>query len=212
MEKIKIESFVELLKQGYSLNNIYILQAIKEGLHPEDFLTSPSGKAILQGMMRKSLISTSYKITECGEQLLKLAYSNTVEAIPTIKKEKSTATQKTDFFERWWTSFPGTDTFEYKGRKFAGSRALRTNKEECRALFNKIVREGFTGEEMLQSLEYEITQKKEDSLKRKENKLRFMQNSATYLRQRTWEPFIELARQGNNIKEEATSSSSITDI
>lgn len=210
MKKIKIENFIEILKQGYSLNNIYILEAIKEGLHPEDYLTFPSGKATLQGMMRKSLISTSYDITEYGEGVLKLAYSDDTKAV--VEKKEKAMSQKTEFFEKWWLSFPGTDTFEYKGKKFTGSRALRTNKEECRALFNKILKEGFTGEEMLQSLDYEITQKKEDSIKRKENKLRFMQNSATYLRQRTWEPFIELARQGNNIKEEATSSSSITDI
>jgi hypothetical protein len=54
---------------------------------------------------------------------------------------------------------------------------------------------------MIAALAYEVLQKKENSVKGKVNKLTYMQNSLTYLNQRTFEPFIELVREGNNIVE-----------
>ena len=41
---------------------------------------------------------------------------------------------------------------------------------------------------------------KENSVKTKTNRLTFMQNSLTYLNQRSFEPFIELIREGNAVK------------
>lgn len=67
MEKIKLTNFVEILRQGYSLNNIYILQAIKDELAPEQLLNFPVGQATIQGMVRKGLITYSCKITPLGE-------------------------------------------------------------------------------------------------------------------------------------------------
>ena len=55
---------------------------------------------------------------------------------------------------------------------------------------------------MIAALEYEVLQKKENSVKTKTNRLTFMQNSLTYLNQRTFEPFIELIREGKKIVEE----------
>ena len=105
-------------------------------------------------------------------------------------------------FEAWWKAYPGTDTFVHKGNNFTGSRSLRTKKDDCKIKFDKILEEGeYTVEEMIAALQYEVLQKKENSVKQKANKLTFMQNSLTYLNQRTFEPFIELVREGNNIVE-----------
>jgi hypothetical protein len=54
------------------------------------------------------------------------------------------------------------------------------------------------------ALNFEVLQKKNNSLKDKENKITFMQNSLTYLNQRTFEPFIELIRSGINISEQTS--------
>ena len=59
----------------------------------------------------------------------------------------------------------------------------------------------YTAEDLIAALEYELKQKKENSIKTKSNKLSFMQNSFTYLNQRTFEPFIELIKEGKEIKE-----------
>ena len=44
-------------------------------------------------------------------------------------------------------------------------------------------------------------QKKENSLKTGVNKMTFMQNSLTYLNQSTFEPYIELIKEGQKIQE-----------
>jgi len=44
-------------------------------------------------------------------------------------------------------------------------------------------------------------QKKEASIKENTNKLKYMQNSLTYLNQRSYEPFIELLEQGINTEQ-----------
>jgi hypothetical protein len=81
---------------------------------------------------------------------------------------------------------------------------MRVKKDECKIKFDSIVGEGeYKPTELIAALEYEILQKKENSIKTKVNRLTFMQNSLTYLNQRSFEPFIELIRDGKTIKESA---------
>ena len=56
-------------------------------------------------------------------------------------------------------------------------------------------------QDLLEAIKYEVLQKKENSVKTGVNKMTFMQNSLTYLNQRTFEPFIELIKEGHNIVE-----------
>ena len=113
--------------------------------------------------------------------------------------------KKTDSdFDKWWLTYPGTDTFTYKSQSFTGTRGMRVKKDECKIKFDSIVEEGeYKPTELIAALEYEILQKKENSIKTKVNRLTFMQNSLTYLNQRSFEPFIELIREGKTIKESA---------
>jgi hypothetical protein len=59
----------------------------------------------------------------------------------------------------------------------------------------------YTVDELIAALEFEVQQKKENSLKTGVNRMTFMQNSLTYLNQRTFEPFIELIREGQKVKQ-----------
>lgn len=107
-----------------------------------------------------------------------------------------------NLFEQWWKVYPGTDTFSHKGMEFSGNRGLRVNKDECKIKFDKIVNEGeYTAEELIEALKFDVLQKKENSVKTKANKVTYMQNSLTYLNQRSFEPFIELIKEGQLIKE-----------
>ena len=85
---------------------------------------------------------------------------------------------------------------------FTGSRTLRNSKDDCRLKFDKILLEGeYTPEQLIEALSFDVLQKKEASVKEKTNKLKYMQNSLTYLNQRSYEPFIELIQEGAVIKE-----------
>ena len=57
---------------------------------------------------------------------------------------------------------------------------------------------------MLEALNFDVLQKKENSVKMKTNKLTYMQNSLTYLNQRTFEPFIELIKEGAKIEQQSS--------
>lgn len=189
--EIKLHHFEELIKKGYSIDIIYLLKLIEDQNDLSTMLKdSAKISALHQSLVRKGLITEDERITTIGKDLLE--FLKTKEEVKFVKKKSSN-----DEFTLWWETFPGTDTFTYKGRKFTGSRALRPAKEECRIKFNKIIIEGdYTASQLIAALQYEINQKKEASIKEGRNKLTFMQNSLTYLNQRSYEPFIELINEG----------------
>lgn len=152
--------------------------------------------ALYQTLIRKGLISDAdEKVTTLGKELL--VFMNTKEATKIVKKKPETSE-----FEEWWKAYPGTDIFTHKGKKFTGSRSLRRDKDECKLKFDKILLEGeYTAAELTQALLFDVEQKKENSVKTGTNRLTFMQNSLTYLNQRSYEPFIELIKEGAKIEE-----------
>jgi hypothetical protein len=152
--------------------------------------------ALYQTLIRKGIISnTDEKITTVGEELLK--FIETKEATKIVKRKPATTE-----FEEWWKAYPGTDTFTHKGKKFTGARSLRQNKDECRLRFDKILLEGeYTAAQLIEALTFDVLQKKENSVKTGTNRLSYMQNSLTYLNQRSYEPFIELIKEGGKVEE-----------
>ncbi len=107
-------------------------------------------------------------------------------------------------FLLWWAAYPSTDSFDYKGRHFQGTRSLKAKKDDCKLKLNKILNEGqYTIEELIKALELEVHQKMENSIKTGQNKLSFMQGSITYLNQYTYESYVELVRKGQKVEKTA---------
>lgn len=189
--------FEELLKKGFSLDTIFMLKMIQDQVDIKPFIEgSPKIAALYQSLIRKALISdTDDKIISLGQELLIFIDSKISKKIVRNKTDPTT-------FDSWWNSYPGTDTFIHKGVTFQGARSLRVNRDECRTKFDKIILEGeYTPEVMVEALLYDVLQKKEISFKKRENKLSYMQNSLTYLNQKSFEPFIELIKSGAKIVE-----------
>lgn len=195
--KLNLFHFEELLKNGFSLDMVFLLKMVEEGYDLKVLCKDNAKLEIMyQTVYRKGLISGENKITLTGKNVLKFL----TEEIPKDKKLKKQPVS--EHFEKWWKAYPGTDTFKYKDVVFAGSRALRRDVENCKLKFNVILSEGeYTVDDLVAALEFDVLQKKENSFKSKENKLKYMQNSLTYLQQRSFEPFIELVKQGITIKE-----------
>jgi len=188
------EQFEELIKRSYNLDILYLLKLIDE-----QYDVSPLCKdsmriaSVYQALIRKGLITTDDKLTMLGRDLLE--FLNLKGEAKIIKRKPAT----TDF-EEWWKTYPGTDSFEYKGKKFTGTRALRLHKDDCRLKFDKIILEGeYTAQQLIAALNFEILQKKETSISENANRLKFMQGSSVYLNQRSFEPFIELINDGSKI-------------
>jgi hypothetical protein len=202
------EQFEELIKRSYNLDIIYLLKLVDEQYDVAPICQgSMRIAAVYQALIRKGLITeTDEKLTTIGKDLLEFLNSKTGSKI--IKRKPAT----TDF-EEWWKIYPGTDSFEYKGKKFTGTRAIRKGKDECRLKFDKIILEGeYTAQQLIAALNYEILQKKESSLQTSSNRMTFMQNSVTYLNQRAYEPYIELINSGEQIKESPQKPKGGTDI
>lgn len=193
--------FEELIKKSYSLDHIFLLKLIHENFDVLSLLgDSMKLNAIHQGLIRKGLITEEGALTTIGVELL--VFLDSKEEKKFVKKKSST----TDF-EEWYKAFPGTDTFTYKGKTFSGSRTLRQNPNDCRLKFDKILLEGeYTAKELIEALKFDILQKKEASIKENTNKLKYMQGSLTYLTQRSYEPYLELIREGIVIKESSVPS------
>jgi len=189
------EQFEELIKRSYNLDIIYLLKLIDEQYDVSPLCEgSMRIAAVYQALIRKGLITENDdKLTTIGKDLLE--FLNAKSGAKIIKRKPAT----TDF-EEWWKIYPGTDSFEYKGKKFTGTRAIRKGKDECRLKFDKILLEGeYTATQLIAALNYEILQKKESSLATGTNRMTFMQNSVTYLNQRAYEAYIELINEGAKV-------------
>jgi len=189
------QQFEELIKKGYNLDVIFLLKLIDEQYDVSP-LCEGSMKigSVYQTLIRKALITKDdEKITTLGKDLLEFMDAKSTGRL--IKRKPAT----TDF-EEWWKAYPGTDSFEYKGKKFTGTRAIRKGKDECRLKFDKILLEGeYTAVQLIAALNYELLQKKESSVSTNSNRMTFMQNSVTYLNQRAFEAYIELINDGAKI-------------
>lgn len=190
------QQFEELIKRSYNLDIIYLLKLIEEQYDITPlYKDSMKVASLYQSLIRKGLITdTDEKLTVLGKDLLEFVGAQGGKKI--IKRKPAT----TDF-EEWYKCYPGTDSFEYKGKTFKGTRAIRKGKDECRLKFDKILLEGdFTAEQLIAALKYEVTQKKESSIETNSNRLTFMQNSVTYLKQRSFEAYIELINEGAKVE------------
>ena len=181
---------------------MFLLNQIELGNDVKSFVKdSPKLEMLLHTLYRKGLTTEEGHITLVGKATLEF-----------LKDSEDSSTQQTKLvtkvdipescFADWWKAYPGTDNFVYKGKTFSGSRSLRQKKEECKNKFNKILEEGvYTCDELIAALQYEVSQKKEASIKSATNRMMYMQNSLTYLNQRTFESFIELIREGARVEE-----------
>lgn len=201
------EQFEELIKKGYNLDTIFLLKLIDDQY---DILPLIDGSmkidSVYQSLRRKGLITNDEKLTLVGKDLLEFIDAKSTTKI--IRRKPAT----TDF-EEWWKTYPGTDSFEYKGKIFKGTRAIRKGKDECRLKFDKIILEGdYKAAQLISALNYELMQKKESSVSTNSNRMTFMQNSVTYLNQRAFEAYIELINEGGTIEESPDKPEGGTDI
>lgn len=195
--KITPYHFEQLVKDGYSLDMIFLLKLIEEDFDIKTLCEGDKKTEMLcQTIRRKGLVSEQFKITVLGKNLLEFLATR-AKTSKIVKKTQTFAE-----FEKWWAAYPGTDIFTYKGKSFSGGRTLRVNKDDCQIKLNTILAEGeYTIDQLIAALEYEVLQKKENSVKTSTNRLTYMQSSITYLNQRSFQNYIELINQGVVIKE-----------
>lgn len=175
-----------------------MLQCISEGLDISGF-DNTKEKGLIQSLYRKGAIDDNNQITLEGRGILE--YLETPE-----KREfslKSFPLEGERDFEEWWGIYPGTDTI-IRDKKIVikGSRSLRNDKEGCKVKFLKILQEGtYKANQIISALKYEVDERISKSLREHKNHLSFMKNSLTYLNQKSFESFIEVAEISSSSQE-----------
>lgn len=204
--------FLELLKSGVNLDMLFTLELIEKDIDVDYFFDkSFQGGDILQSLVRKGYISDSLReITTEGRALLEFTRRD-----PDVKvklKKKVIITE--DVFDKFWDAYPTTDNI-VKDNKIIikGTRAIRKGKkDELKVKLGKILAEGqYTIEDIVRALNFEVDQKIQESIRRRENKLSYMQNPEAYLNQRTFEAYIEISKL-KGTEEKQTINTFITDI
>jgi hypothetical protein len=196
MKEISFNIFSQIQARGYTLDMVYLLSLFRDNIDVRSMSSSARINEIIALLIRKGLLTEEDNITVEGEDLLKFM-DNPGEEVKLVRKKVD------DEFDLFWKIFPASDIFEYKGVKFTGSRALRINKEDCKVKLKAILNTGeFSINEIVEAVKYDVQCKMENSIKTKTNKLSYLQNSLTYLRQYSFLPFLELIKEGKAIKEE----------
>lgn len=203
MNNITPEKFQVIYEQGYTMDMLFFLFFSKAGCYG---FIHPKLVALEQTCIRKGLLASDLSITTKGQELLQ--YIDSKEEVPTLpKKNVKKLVEVDDAFNQWWKTYPSSDTFEYKNKKFNGTRALKVKKDDCKIKLNKILIGGeATIEELVDALKLEIYQKAENSFKTGINKMSYFQNSLTYLNQGTYEAYVDLVRKGHKVEEDKNQS------
>lgn len=189
LEQVKI-----CLNERLDLNSLFLLEAFEEGVDMSKYLEDPKMEAWRQTLVRKSLINEQGKILNQGMLVLDLIRKqiNRKEQ----KLTKNVSDEETSF-DRWWKAYPGTDNFSINNKFFKGTRAFRVEKDACRLLYNHLINSGeYTESELLEALRIEVENRKEESYRTGENKMKYLKNSASYLRQYAFDAYVELVRKG----------------
>lgn len=186
---IEIGNFLSYIKNGISLDQIYILQLYEKGEDITIHISSSKVEGWRVNLVRKGYLEKDNKVTELGKSLL--SGDNIGEVIKINKKELKKAVEgiKSDF-DRWWDTFPATDKIPEANMQT--TRPLRTDRDKCKELFCNMVDKGeFTADQIINGTACDVANRRKLSIKTGKNGLTFLQNSATYLRQKTFEPLIE---------------------
>jgi len=186
---LEVEHFIELQKKSYSLDHIFLLKLIQEQLDITQIcLDSVKINTIYSSLIRKGLISEDNKLTLLGEEMLE--FINTEGE--NIKLNKKVV--NVNDFDLWWETFPSNNGFDV----FKATRTFKVKKDDCKTLFNKYVNEKkYTAKEIIDATKYDVEIRKENSIKKRENQLTFLQNSHTYLYQESFQGFIGLEIKEN---------------
>jgi hypothetical protein len=202
---LTIEQFARTIEMGIPLEALFVLECMYQGTNPAAHVKEPKMEAINQLLTRKSFLSEG-RITPLGQKVYESLRCGGMakDAIQELKKELSSS------FDIWWNIFPLHDGFTTGTRKFDKTRALRTSKSDCQNLFNKAVAQGpYTAEQIIAATKAHISSVKAQSAKTRTNKLSFVHNSATYLRQQDYVAWIgdsEVKLDESSIKDQVSST------
>lgn len=206
LNSIKSDMIFELEKIHLNLSHFYAL----EKSYNQIFFKVPEN--IVSLLVRKNFMLEDGKLTEEGKKLYELLSdpdfsSSSVNIKKEIKKVKAEYDAR---FLEWWTSYPASDAFTKNNMFFPGTRSFRVNKDSCQKKYIDILNGGdTTHEEMVKVIKYIVYLKQKETYNPSDNKMRFIQNTETFLNQGSFYGYIEMMKadkKWNEYKQEDNSN------
>lgn len=189
LENIKETVIERLVSERLNLGHLWALERLTEG-------KEVSQKFLLAPLTRKEMVLEGLLTTKGIEFLQELGTLQGKRGKRVLSNVSNVADIDT-WFDSWWALFPRTDRFNYEGIDFFGGRGLRINKDKCKELFREMVlKNEFTGEQILEATRKDIQARKKASKVEGKNKLTFLNNSVTYLRQQIFSPYVGIEEEG----------------
>lgn len=175
-------------KVGMNMTHLWILWLLNMAREydQEAIQVMPNLKEV--NLLKNRFLIDHKGINKAGQDFYKSIVAIKEEDISKSKKKKEEKVVDNNFMY-WWDSYPSA-TFNYRGMDFRSSRGLKTNKAVCEMLYNKVIAQGITPEQMLNALNYQVKLMKEESWESGKNKLEYMPNTETYIRQSRYEEFL----------------------
>lgn len=182
------------LEEKLDLNLLYLLESYDREIDLSKYAENPKFDGWKQTLIRKSLINENGKVLNAGKMVLELIHKQMSRKAEKLTKNVS---DEETAFDRWWKTYPGTDNFVINSKYFKGSRSFRVEKDACRLLYNRILNSGeYTETELLEAIKLEVENRKDESYRTGENKLKYLKNTGAYLRQYAFDAYVELIRKG----------------
>jgi len=190
LENINVKVIEKLEDLRLNLSHLWLLEGIDKGT-----CNSSTNELLFQALERKAFIFNG-ALTQNGKDFLLSLEEDTKFNVSSIKNEIKAIKEKNRIdFDKWWHEiFPSTDNFEWKGKKFSGSRSLRIKKEVCKKYFQEMVKSGeFSADDINSGTENHVRNAMDQSLRSGENKVSYIANAERYLRERMFAPYIKLS-------------------
>ena len=170
-EYIECENYIPKLAQNYEI--------IMQNLFRRDFIKLYDENIV--GMKHVRNLCVSLK----GENVMKALREFKWEE----KGEEFYISVET-YFNEFWDTFPSSDRWN----KYNATRALKSDKNGCNKKYTKLIlEEGYKHEDIMKALQFQIQLFKKNSTIL-ENKMKFFQNSSTWLQQKTFLEYLELMK------------------
>jgi hypothetical protein len=174
----------------------------KEYIELESYITRlvQNYDVIMQNLFRRDFIKL-YNTNISGYKHVRNIYlslkgENVIKTLRDVKFEEGDGeiiiTVET-YFNEFWDTFPASD----KNPPFPPTRSLKADKNGCNKKYVKLLmEEGYKHEEIIEALKFQIALFKKNSTM-VENKMKYFQNSSTWLNQKTFLEYQELAKSEN---------------
>lgn len=175
------EQIEKIFNEGLDMNTIFMLEVIAKQIDTGKVYGTAKALGWTQTLTRKQFLTSEGKVSTKGRSLLLFLSGGEVAKFH----------QKEDKFKTWWNAYPRTAQFKHKGVVFRSVQVKRIKEKECRTLWEECIAEGYTPDQIIQGTMNHFQTAKDLSVKEKENKVQYINNSYTYLSRRAFVDYIE---------------------